>query len=246
MDLVESSSDEEYFPTTETLQVLPNETETETENPYEEDDDDISISEDPDLEDEYLEDPSDEEIQETHETDVERILLQNNPGLLHQIQQVLQHGIGVRTQTERPRRRRAALPAVPSPPYEKGRQLVNSGEFGTVDDPGGKRRFEGARTINQFARFREMGWRTESLLPLSRGWLPAERMGRLVARYDRHVYSGQFSHDGGFFYTAAQDFRCRMYSTLNPSNPRDWKLYKVPPTTPPQKPLLNNPRFKRC
>jgi hypothetical protein len=122
--------------------------------------------------------------------------------------------------------------------------LAHSGEFGTVDDRGGrKRRFEGPRTINQLTRFREMGWRRESLLPLSKGWLPTERMGRLIAKYDRHVYSGQFSHDGGFFYTAAQDFRCRMYSTLNPSNPRDWKLYKV---SLPSLEIFPTTRVKRC
>ena len=235
------SSDEEYFPTTEELE---DDEEAEEEDEEEEDDDD-----DEDEDEEYYEDEEDTtdfELQTTTEEDrdhfveddeeaVERILLQSNPGFLRQIQQVLQHGIGIRSggasgiydDEPPPRRRRRALD-LPPLPYVAGKRLLNSGEFGPLDDTRVKRRrYEAPRTLTQFARFRELGWRRENPVFISRKWIPAGTKGSLVAQYDRHVYSGQFSHDGSFFYTASQDFRCRMYSTLNPANSKDWKLYKV-------------------
>ena len=66
------------------------------------------------------------------------------------------------------------------------------------------------------------------MLAISKNWLPQENNGKLVAKNEWRVYSGQFSHDGSFFYTAGQDFKCRLYQTPNPANPADWKLYKVP------------------
>jgi DDB1- and CUL4-associated factor 11 len=46
----------------------------------------------------------------------------------------------------------------------------------------------------------------------------------LIIHYDRRCYSGQFSDDGNFFFSCAQDFRVRMYDTSNPYN---WQYYKV-------------------
>ena len=42
--------------------------------------------------------------------------------------------------------------------------------------------------------------------------------------YDSRAYSGQFSDDGNFFFSCAQDFNVRMYDT---SNPYQWKYYKT-------------------
>jgi hypothetical protein len=224
------TSDEEYFPTKEE----PDQ-DMDTEDEEEEEDNEPEYVEEED--DDYREylDPEDETDRDK-QADVERILLQSHPGLLRQIQQVLQHGIGIRSNTQsyeerQNRRTRQRLQEIPATPYPAGKHLLNSSEFGEIDDRRAKkRRYEKARTITQLARFREMGWRKESILPLSKGWLPPPDQGRIVAQYDRHIYSGQFSHDGSFFYTASQDFKCRMYEILNPSNLRDWKLYKVQPS----------------
>jgi len=45
-----------------------------------------------------------------------------------------------------------------------------------------------------------------------------------IIHYDDRCYSGQFSDDGNFFFSCAQDFKVRMYDT---SNPYDWKYYKT-------------------
>lgn len=45
-----------------------------------------------------------------------------------------------------------------------------------------------------------------------------------IIHYDARCYSGQFSDDGNFFFSCAQDFKVRMYDT---SNPYDWKYYKT-------------------
>lgn len=223
------SSDEEYFPTTEELEDEDDDETMDNEDEEEEDREEEAEVDDPSGAD-YIEDiHSYDEL----DTDLDHIFLQSTPGFLRQIQHVLQHGIGIRASSspfEDPssgRRHRRPLD-IPTPPFEAGKRLLCSGEFGEIDDRRAKkRRYESPRTLTQFARFRELGWRRESTLPISKKWIPAELKGRVVAQYDRNVYSGQFSHDGSFFYTASQDFKCRMYQTLNPANPVDWKLYKV-------------------
>lgn len=228
------SSDEEYFPTTEELDFDDDETmDSEEEGEEEEEEGEEEQMEFNDLNDaEYINEVrlNDEEV----EAHVERILFQSTPGFLHQIQRVFQQGIGIQGGSSRyedpssPRRPRRRLLDLPPPPFKAGKHLLYSGEFGEIDDRRAKKRqYESPRTLTQFARFRELGWRRESMLPISKKWIPAESKGRIVAQYDRNVYSGQFSHDGSFFYTASQDSKCRMYQTLNPANPRDWKLYKV-------------------
>lgn len=45
-----------------------------------------------------------------------------------------------------------------------------------------------------------------------------------IIHYNARCYSGQFSDDGNFFFSCAQDFKVRMYNT---SNPYEWKYYKT-------------------
>jgi len=226
---MEESSDTEYFPGEEE-EMDTEEEEEEYEDATAEDrrwdDDDPN---DPDYVDEE-EDEDDSGIQ------FDRILFEANPGLLRQIQQVLQRGLGLRSSDAfdepPPRRRRERRFEVPQVPSEAGKRLLYSGEFGEIDDSTTmKRRYEKAKNMSQFARLRELGWKRSSTISITKKWLPQEARGELVQQYNRHVYSGQFSHDGSFFYTAGQDFQCRMYSTPNPADPKDWRLYKVPPTS---------------
>ena len=53
--------------------------------------------------------------------------------------------------------------------------------------------------------------------------LPCSKADRII-HYGSRCYSGQFSDDGNFFFSCAQDFKVRMYDT---SNPYAWKYYKT-------------------
>ena len=53
--------------------------------------------------------------------------------------------------------------------------------------------------------------------------IPSSEADKII-HYDSRCYSGQFSDDGNFFFSCAQDFKVRMYDT---SNPYDWKYYKT-------------------
>ena len=53
--------------------------------------------------------------------------------------------------------------------------------------------------------------------------IPSSNADKII-HYDSRCYSGQFSEDGNFFFSCAQDFKVRMYDT---SNPYRWKHYKT-------------------
>lgn len=55
------------------------------------------------------------------------------------------------------------------------------------------------------------------------GMIPGSAADKTI-HYDSRCYSGQFSDDGNFFFSCAQDFKVRMYDT---SNPFEWKYYKT-------------------
>lgn len=57
----------------------------------------------------------------------------------------------------------------------------------------------------------------------SQDLIPSSQADTII-HYDHRCYSGQFSDDGNFFFSCAQDFRVRMYDT---SNPYHWKYYKT-------------------
>ena len=53
--------------------------------------------------------------------------------------------------------------------------------------------------------------------------IPSSKADKII-HYSSRCYSGQFSDDGNFFFSCAQDFKVRMYDT---SNPYDWKYHKT-------------------
>lgn len=125
-----------------------------------------------------------------------------------------------------PKRRgrgRAAFQKVPS---DKGRDLMNTGTFGSND-----------RALNSVKRKKKLAYRVmkrelglgsdghqRNTTRLMRQDLIPESAADTIIHYNSRCYSGQFSDDGNFFFSCAQDFRVRMYDT---SNPYDWKYYKV-------------------
>jgi WD repeat-containing protein 23 len=111
-------------------------------------------------------------------------------------------------------------------PSERGQELMNGGIFGsnTRKEDTIKRKKRLAYNIMR----RELGLGSEgrqrNATRLIRQNMIPESVADTIIHYNARCYSGQFSDDGNFFFSCAQDFRVRMYDT---SNPYDWKYYKV-------------------
>jgi len=127
----------------------------------------------------------------------------------------------------RPRRRRdrgrATFEKVPS---DVGKELMDAGVFGSNYRPEDsiKRKKKLAYKVMR----RELGLGSDGRQKnanrlLKQGLIP-ESAADMIIHYNSRCYSGQFSDDGNFFFSCAQDFRVRMYDT---SNPYDWKYYKT-------------------
>ncbi|KAF2839108.1 WD40 repeat-like protein [Patellaria atrata CBS 101060] len=120
-------------------------------------------------------------------------------------------------------RGRAAFQKVPS---EIGRDLMFSGTFGTDERP--QDTYRRKKRLAYRIMHRELGYgspgrQKASNKMISEGLIPSSNADTII-HYNARCYSGQFSKDGNFFFSCAQDFRVRMYDT---SNPYDWKYYKV-------------------
>ncbi|PSN70259.1 WD40 repeat-like protein [Corynespora cassiicola Philippines] len=127
-----------------------------------------------------------------------------------------------RANAARGARGKAAFEKIPS---DQGRELMESGVFGSNRRPADtlKRKKKLAYDIMQ----RELGLggagQQKSTNRIMRQDMIPESTADTIIHYNARCYSGQFSDDGNFFFSCAQDFRVRMYDT---SNPYDWKYYK--------------------
>ncbi|CAF9912526.1 MAG: hypothetical protein GOMPHAMPRED_007682 [Gomphillus americanus] len=126
----------------------------------------------------------------------------------------------------RRRRHPSARPAPPPVPSPAGQELMDSGTFGLSrnwQDDLRKRKKRMARTLMN----RELGITTEQVRrnnqEITQNMIPSSQADTIV-HYKARCYSGQFSDDGNFFFSCAQDFLVRMYDT---SNPYCWKYYKT-------------------
>lgn len=135
--------------------------------------------------------------------------------------------VSARTSGRRRRPRgRAAFEPVPS---EQGKELQEGGNFGSNarSENSIKRRKRVAYDIMR----RELGGgsdgRQKNANRLLKQDMIPESVADTIIHYNARCYSGQFSDDGNFFFSCAQDFRVRMYDT---SNPYDWKYYKASAT----------------
>ncbi|CAJ2504543.1 Uu.00g119370.m01.CDS01 [Anthostomella pinea] len=130
----------------------------------------------------------------------------------------------------RPRRRRALDPErFPKVPSDEGRDLMNSGTFGTNDIQ------SPIRTKKQLSRRivdRELGIGGRTHRRVDQGVMAQSMIpstdADMTINYDDNVYSGQFSDDGNFFYSCVKDFKVRMYDTSNPYNWRHYKTVSFP------------------
>ncbi|KAI9701726.1 MAG: hypothetical protein M1820_006354 [Bogoriella megaspora] len=119
----------------------------------------------------------------------------------------------------------------PKIPSEIGKDLMQSGKFGTNERPDGRERLErGVKRRKKMAyqtMMRELGLggagrqRYHNRL-IAQNLLPSSKPDNII-NYNARCYSGQFSDDGNFFFSCAQDYTVRMYDS---SNPYRWKYYK--------------------
>ncbi|KAL8873357.1 MAG: hypothetical protein Q9174_001159 [Haloplaca sp. 1 TL-2023] len=132
-------------------------------------------------------------------------------------------GYGGTRRRRRAQDRRGQYPPVPS---VEGKKLMASGTFGEnlhFEDKIRKRKDRLALRL----MYRELGThvsarnRTDRLM--SQRLIPSSNADTII-HYNARCYSGQFSDDGNFFFSCAQDFKVRMYDT---SNPYKWKYYKT-------------------
>jgi len=108
---------------------------------------------------------------------------------------------------------------------------MDSGIFGTNDrtlpssdtDPMKSRKRVASRIMHRELGLGSPGRERSNNRLVSQELLPSSNADTII-NYDERCYSGQFSEDGNFFFSCAQDFRVRMYDT---SNPYSWRLYKT-------------------
>ncbi|KAL4970057.1 WD40 repeat domain-containing protein [Aspergillus stella-maris] len=127
----------------------------------------------------------------------------------------------------RPPRRRRGPPQYPKVPSDEGMKLMRSGKFGT-DSNYVDGRMKRKKTLAERIMWRELGIEGQGLqrrkvASVAQDLIPGTTPDHII-HYDAKCYSGQFSDDGNFFFSCAQDFKVRMYDT---SNPYQWKYYKT-------------------
>jgi WD repeat-containing protein 23 len=111
-------------------------------------------------------------------------------------------------------------------PSEQGKELMQAGNFGS--NPRKENTIKRKKRLAYDILRRELGagsdGRQKNATRLLKQDMIPESVADTIIHYNARCYSGQFSDDGNFFFSCAQDFRVRMYDT---SNPYDWKYYKV-------------------
>ncbi|KAL4884737.1 WD40-repeat-containing domain protein [Aspergillus karnatakaensis] len=124
-----------------------------------------------------------------------------------------------------PRRRGPAqYPKIPS---DEGMKLMRSGCFGT-DSSYVEERMKRKKSLAERFMWRELGIDGQGLQKskvrsIAQDLIPSTIADKII-HYDAKCYSGQFSDDGNFFFSCAQDFKVRMYDS---SNPYEWRYYKT-------------------
>jgi len=130
------------------------------------------------------------------------------------------------------RRRKPDPNRFPKVPSDEGTELMNSGVFGsseaytvTSNDRGsiGKKKKLAMRILDRELAIESPAKQKLNQRLMAQGMIPASNADMII-HYDDPVYSGQFSDDGNFFFSANKDYRVRMYDT---SNPYKWRYYKT-------------------
>ncbi|KAL5331480.1 hypothetical protein ACEPPN_001011 [Leptodophora sp. 'Broadleaf-Isolate-01'] len=132
----------------------------------------------------------------------------------------------------RSRRTRPDPNRFPKVPSDRGTELMNSGTFGsneahvvTSNDRNsiGKKKKLALRILDRELAIESPAKQKLNQRLMAQGMIPASNADMII-HYDEPVYSGQFSDDGNFFFSANKDYKVRMYDT---SNPYKWRYYKT-------------------
>ncbi|KAL5334078.1 WD40-repeat-containing domain protein [Aspergillus crustosus] len=123
--------------------------------------------------------------------------------------------------------RRRGPPQYPKVPSDEGMALMRSGDFGT-NFTYFEERMSRKKSLAEKVMWRELGvdehgLQRSKVRSIAQDLIPGTTADKII-HYDAKCYSGQFSDDGNFFFSCAQDFKVRMYDT---SNPYDWRYYKT-------------------
>ncbi|KAL4860794.1 hypothetical protein BDV12DRAFT_204686 [Aspergillus spectabilis] len=123
--------------------------------------------------------------------------------------------------------RRRGPPQYPKVPSDEGMKLMRSGIFG-IDSTYIDERMKRKKSFAEKLMWRELGIDGQGLQrskvrSIAQDLIPGTTADKII-HYDAKCYSGQFSDDGNFFFSCAQDFKVRMYDT---SNPYEWRYYKT-------------------
>ncbi len=149
--------------------------------------------------------------------------------------------------TRRRRRTKRAKHPYPAVPSEEGTRLMRSGTFGCTEYYQDILKKKNKRLARRLLS-RELGAErgqfgtqgqiiSQVCFPIQeltlillthyrstiQGLIPSDKADTII-HYNARCYSGQFSDDGNFFFSCAQDFKVRMYDT---SNPYSWRYYKT-------------------
>jgi len=134
-----------------------------------------------------------------------------------------------RTRSRRPPPDPNRFPKVPS---DEGTELMNSGKFGSNEAQAissadrnniGKKKKLAMRVLERELAVGNSAKRGLNNRLMAQGMIPSSNADMII-HFNQPVYSGQFSDDGNFFFSANRDFKVRMYDT---SNPYKWKYYKT-------------------
>ncbi|RKF78135.1 LEC14B protein [Golovinomyces cichoracearum] len=117
-------------------------------------------------------------------------------------------------------------------PSKEGARLMNSGSFGQ-DEAGitssyhktniGHQKKLSMRILDRELAVESQVRQKINQRLMAQAMIPSSNADFII-EFRNPVYSGQFSDDGNFFFTANKDFKVRMYDT---ANPYDWRYYKT-------------------
>ncbi|KAK4055503.1 secretory subunit [Microbotryomycetes sp. JL201] len=116
-------------------------------------------------------------------------------------------------------------------PAESGIKLLRSGDFGPAPPRYSchVRKFAPIdHNMTSVLRAREINLLSPSRAALAQTAVP-NSSGVEVSQFESKVYSGQYSADGNFFYSACQDMRVYIYDTLQPPRVGSKSVMATPP-----------------